>query len=184
MDCKYSRGFTIVEAVISLAIITIFVSMAAPGFFDLIRSNRLTAQMNHFVAAINYARTEAVMRKQQVFICVRSKDECRGGIEWENGWLVFVDENDNARPDKSEIIHQFDPLAEGYNLRPNVNASSLKFLPSGHVRRATGGLPLMTFRLCASDAAEGNLRERSREIVINATGRMRAQRGRSGKTRC
>lgn len=184
MDCKCSRGFTIVEAFISLAIITIFVSMAAPGFIDLIRSNRLTSQMNHFLSAINYARTEAVMRKQQVFICVRSKDDCGAGVEWESGWLVFVDENGNSRPDRAEKIHQFDPLAEGYNLRPNVNASSLAFLPSGHVRRGTGGLPLMTFRLCAPDAAAGNLRERSREIVINATGRMRAQRGRSGKTRC
>lgn len=184
MDCRYSRGFTLVEAVISLAITAILLGMAVPGFIDLIRTNRLTSQMNLFVAAINYARTEAVVRKKRVFICVRSGDDCGTGIEWEKGWLVFVDENDNARLDKDEQIQRFLPLDKGYSLRPNVNASALAFLPSGHVRRGTGGLPLMTFRLCAPDAAGGDLRERSREIVINATGRMRLQAGRPGKTRC
>jgi Tfp pilus assembly protein FimT len=97
---------------------------------------------------------------------------------WEQGWIVFDDSNQNSQVDAGETVRVFYPLKDGYSLSPNVNSNSLRFYPDGRVRRASKALPLMTFRLCAPSAADGNLKEYSREIVINATGRMRLQFGR------
>ena len=152
--------------------------VAAPAFTDLVRTSHLSAQTHLFISAINYARTEAIQRKQPVLMCVGIGESCQAGRKWEQGWLVFVDKNRNATLDNGELIQAFDALEAGYTLRPNVLASRLVFRGNGDVRRGRGALPLMTFRLCAPDASAGNLAERSREIVINATGRMRLQFGR------
>jgi len=178
MDCKNTFGFSFLELLASMAIVAIVLLLAAPTFTDLIRSNHLNAQAHLFISAASYARAEAIQRQATVYLCVRYRQRCRSDRSWQQGWLVFVDENRNAVLDDGELMRVFDALEQGYTLQSNVGASTLAFLSAGEVRRSSGALPLMTFRLCAPDAVAGSLVERSREIVINATGRMRLQFGR------
>ncbi|MEH6358549.1 MAG: GspH/FimT family pseudopilin [Pseudomonadales bacterium] len=178
MDCRKLLGFTLVELLVSLAIGAVLLFVAAPVFTSIVRAGYLSTQTHLFVSAVNYARTEAIQRKQTVFICARLNNHCQNNQKWEQGWLIFVDENRNGALDNDELIQVSGGFEVGYTLRPNVSASNLLFRSDGVVRRGTGALPLMTFRLCAPDAGAGNLAERSREIVINATGRMRLQFGR------
>ena len=184
MDCRDSQGFSLIELVCTVAISGVLLTQAIPSFTDLIRTNHLTTQSNHFIAAINYARSEAIKRNERVFICVRSGMQCSVSSDWEKGWLVFVDRNGNRVADVGEAVRVFDALAPGYVLRSNVNVSSLAFYENGSVRRGSGALPMMTFRVCAPDAKVGTINERSREIVINELGRMRYQFGREGVTNC
>ena len=184
MDCIETRGFTLVELVITLAIGAILMTAAAPAFTDLVRTSRLSAQLNNFARAVNFGRMEAIKRGRQASICVRSGDVCSNDGPWRNGWLVYVDEDGDSEVDQEELLISYDALPDGYSLTPNVNTNALRFSATGQVRRASGALPLMTFRLCAPDAEPGKLVQRSREIVINATGRMRVQYGREGITRC
>ena len=184
MDCIEARGFTLVELVIALAIGAILMAVAAPSFTDLVRTSRLSAQLNSFARAVNFGRMEAIKRGRTASICVRSGDACRNDGPWRDGWVVFVDQDGDSEVDPEELLMTFDALPDGYSLIPNVNTSALRFSATGAVRRASGALPLMTFRLCAPDAEPGNMAQRSREIVINATGRMRVQYGREGVTRC
>jgi len=185
MDCRYSRGFTLIELLVVLVIGAILLLLAIPNFSGLIRTSHLTTQSHSFITAAHFARNEAVRRNEHVLICARFLQECAAVADWENGWLVFVD-NGNNNVDEGEVIRVFDALSEGYSLQPNVAATWLKYSPDGSVRRGggSGGLPLMTFRLCAPDVKVGEFKERSREIVINATGRMRLQFGREGITKC
>jgi type IV fimbrial biogenesis protein FimT len=184
MDCNDSKGFTLVELACVVGISGILLMLAIPSFIDLIRASQLTAQSNHFIAAVNFARSEAIKRNDRVFICVRSGTRCDVTSEWEKGWLVFVDRNGNRLADVGETIGVFDALASGYVLRSNASVRSLAFYENGSVRRGSGALPMMSFRLCAPDAVMGEIKERSREVVINQLGRMRYQFGREGRTRC
>jgi len=186
MDCRDSRGFTLIELLVVLAIGAILLLLAVPGFSGLIRSSHLTTQSHNFITAAHFARAEAIKRNERVLICVRSLEVCGDVASWEDGWAVFIDGDGNGKIDDGELIRLFDALSEGYSLRPNVTATWLAYYPDGSVRRGGGssGLPLMTFRLCAPDATAGKLKGRSREIVINATGRMRLQFGREGVTKC
>ena len=179
MECINSRAFTLVELLVAISVAGLLLLLAVPSFFDLIRSNKLATQGTYFVTAINCARTEAIKRKTLVIICIRTGNACEtSNLGWEQGWLVFSDVNGNGKVEQSELIRAFAPLGGGYTLRPNFNVNRLLYYANGEVRKANGAWPMMTFRLCAPDAVDGNLSERSREFRVSATGRVRLQFGR------
>ena len=51
-----SRGFTLVELLVTLAVAAILLALATPSFADLLRANRLAAANNALVTALNVAR--------------------------------------------------------------------------------------------------------------------------------
>ena len=184
MECRENVGVTLVELVTAVAIGSLLLALAVPGFIDLLRSNHLATQLNSFVRAISLSRSEAVKRNRSVYLCPASGGQCLGGGTWERGGVVFVDQDGDLRAAAHETIGTYGALASGYSLKPNIRTPGLRFYPDGRVRRLSGALPLSTFRLCARDAAAGNLAQRSREIVINASGRVRVQPGRERLTSC
>ncbi|WP_045727374.1 Tfp pilus assembly protein FimT/FimU [Xanthomonas sp. GPE 39] len=67
------RGFTVVELMVTIAILAILVALAVPSFTALMRSNRLTSTANELVAALQLTRSEAVRLNGGVSLC-RSAD--------------------------------------------------------------------------------------------------------------
>ncbi|MGH8645914.1 MAG: GspH/FimT family pseudopilin [Gammaproteobacteria bacterium] len=95
-----SSGFTLVELMITLALAAIILSAAVPSFRDLVQNNRITAQVNEFVTALNVARSEAVKRGVSVRVCTSVNGaSCAGGGGWQQGWIVFSDIDGDATPD-------------------------------------------------------------------------------------
>ena len=43
--------------------------LAVPSFLDTMRNNRLVAQNNEFIGALNFARSEALKRSDFVSVC-------------------------------------------------------------------------------------------------------------------
>ena len=91
MKGSSSRGFTLIELMISLAMLAVLLGLAAPSFARMLASNRMATQTNEFTAALNLARLEAVRRAQSVAIRADG-----GGATFQGGWKVFTDANDNG----------------------------------------------------------------------------------------
>ena len=65
-----SKGFTLIELMVVLAILAIVAFIAVPSFTTLIRDNRVEAQAEELNALLQYARSEAVIRKIDTFVTI------------------------------------------------------------------------------------------------------------------
>ena len=178
-------GFTLVELMITLVVLAILVSAAAPSFIDLVRSNRVASQTNQFTAALALARSEAVKRNVPVFICKRNTagTACDNSANWEAGWIVFAHNDGDSTLDSGEEIRVFEGLATGYTLRNGVSAYDnwIRYQPRGDAVGSGGTATYSNlsntevFRLCSDDAAAA----KGRRINIIPSGRVNLVEGTS-----
>ena len=61
-----SKGFTLIELMIVLALVAILAFVAVPGFQMIVESNRQTSLTNSMLGLLNYARSEALRRSETV----------------------------------------------------------------------------------------------------------------------
>lgn len=154
---RYSRGFTLVELMIVLAIISVAAMVAVPSFSSLIERNRLTSSTNQLLGFFNGARVEAIKRNAIVRI-----DPVTAGA-WSGRLVAWVDENGDGNRADSEVFREFDPLPAGFSLAL-TGGGDVGFRPSG-LSRTAGTLNL---NLCPGAGKPG------RVIEIHAGGRMRS----------
>lgn len=161
-------GFTLIELIITLAIAAMVLAIGVPSFQGMMRDNRLTTQVNELVAAMNLARSEAIKRGRRVTLC-KSADgaSCAAGGGYQQGWIVFVDANDNAAVDAGEQVLRVKAAMEGgLTLTGNSTVQSyISYVAGGMSQLVTGGFQAGTLTLCAAPKA--------RLIIINSLGRAR-----------
>lgn len=88
-------GFTLVELMVTIAVMAILLSIAAPNFSDMLKTNRVQSQMRDLYSQLNYARSEAVSRRKTVLLCHSSNASTCGGT-WNNGWVVCIANSTNT----------------------------------------------------------------------------------------
>lgn len=87
---RVSRGFTLIELMVTLAVLAIIVGIAAPSFATLVQGNRSATVSQELLGALQLARSEAVKRRGLVQVCRRNAEgsACATGTDWSAGWLV------------------------------------------------------------------------------------------------
>jgi type IV fimbrial biogenesis protein FimT len=80
-----TRGFTLAELVTVVVIVGVLAALAAPSFAELIRSQRIKSTANDLMAALTFARSEAVKRNADVTVAAITVS---GTASWNNGWTV------------------------------------------------------------------------------------------------
>ena len=110
-----ASGFTLIEFAIVLAIVAILLRVAAPGMSRTVASRALAAQSSEFMAALRFARSEALKRGMVVTVCASlpagSQPACQGvrAADWRSGWIVFTDRERRGVRDVDDPVLRVQP---------------------------------------------------------------------------
>lgn len=99
---RSAHGFTLIELIVTIAIAGILLAVGIPSMRELIIETRLSGNVNQFIAAATFARSEAIKRGRPVTICrsvkaesgtntcvTTASGECLSS-DWCSGWIVIV----------------------------------------------------------------------------------------------
>ena len=152
------QGVTLIELLTVIAIVAILAAIGVPSFQETIVRNRMAAQSNEFLSALNFARSEAIKRGHSVTLC-RSTNatSCASTGGWESGWLAFSDPNGNGTMDTGDAsIRVWVALSAGFTLKGNTGVA-------GTIRYDARGMAQNTGHLlmCKSSQING-----ARAIIV------------------
>ena len=173
-----STGLTLVELMVTLAILAIVLSLGAPSLMNTLQSQAVASATQTLSADLRFARSEALKRGSLVELCGATATTASGGA---TTYSCLADPTGNARSDWSTDGWIVRDSTTGDVLRVSqkplgisgINASkaSLPFLPTGILQGLAANVvivPLMSNNTAATQVA-----------CVNTTGRARIVKGSS-----
>jgi type IV fimbrial biogenesis protein FimT len=166
--CAHARGFSLVEFLMSMTILSILAFVAIPAFSNVLRDSQIDSATSKLIGMLAKTRTEAITHRRRIGACRKASDaqQCAGysrfgSVEWESA-IIFQDLNQNNRLDLSEkIISVIDLSVDDISIRWG-RGDILFYDGDGTARGMSNG----TFQiLAASDLV--------REVIISLPGRYR-----------
>jgi type IV fimbrial biogenesis protein FimT len=160
-----TAGFTMVELLTCVALISTVTAFALPGMQSLLTRQQLSSARAELHTALMLARSEALDRGQRVALCPSSDAQrCNNSRQWASGYLLFVDLDDDRQRQPSEpILRVMDAHAQ-LRITSNVGRPVVIFHPNGS---AAG------FNTTLSLCALGNSQP-AQTLVLSNSGRLRS----------
>ena len=165
------RAMTVLELILTLAIISILTTIAVPAWHNGLAYGHRAAALNDLRASLAFARESAIVRGTTVALCTsRDHRHCDHG-DWGGGWIVYVDRNENYARDAGEpVLRVHAGLDTDDRLSGNrLIAHHVGFMRSGLMHGVHNGT--ITYR-----TTPPRLKLR-RCLIVSRSGRVRAGNG-------
>lgn len=173
---RRQRGFSLLELMVTITVAGILLAIAVPNFRDVIRRNQVSSASNELLAAMSYARTEAITRGQLVSICPSADGAActAGGKAYEPGWLVYTYPAGAASANKAYVAAD-DVLLRATSSRPGVSIQEgsgavITFGQQGQLRPNTPLAFVTCTRSGSSGTGESTTTVPGVGLVVNASG--------------
>jgi len=75
---KVSKGFTIIELMITVVVLSVLAALAAPSFLSIIEKRRLVGATDNLASLLQYARSEAIKQNQTIMLQFNAGSWCVG----------------------------------------------------------------------------------------------------------
>lgn len=156
-----AAGFTLVELLITIAILAIVLAIAIPNMNT--GRSLVVNQAREFKTALNFARNEAVNQSRVVIMCPSddaTADSPSCDETWHSGWVIFVDQDSDGVVDGDEILRRHVALEGAVTIAPTPAVTSISFDNQGFTDDASD------FLFCSdADKASG------RTVMLARSGR-------------
>lgn len=167
------RGFTLVELMVTVAVLAVILAIGVPSFTGIMHRNRLTASANELVAALQTAKMEAIRRNSRVVICPTANGtSCSGGSDWSRV-IVFADLNGNSIVNTDDtLIQDVTVNNTGTGITVPGGTTPIRYGADGRARigtATTGTISVVSSRLSTDNTRRVQLAG-SRVNVCNPTG--------------
>jgi type IV fimbrial biogenesis protein FimT len=173
------KGFTLVELLITMALVAILSALAVPSFQTLIKKNRVSVEAQRVLTTLFYTRMEAIKRNSLVSLCPSSDGlACNSELSWMDGWIIFSDRAKRGKldHDMDRVLRIGGPIKNGHLLYSTKHHKWFGYQPSGNSVGSSGS-GNTSFIICSPKGdVEG------RRVVVSITGRPRIDEG-IGKNR-
>lgn len=162
---QLQAGYSIYDLLVTSAVAGVL-SVGAVSMAGMAQDARLSAAVNQLMGDLNLARGEAIKRNTIIALC-KSDDgaSCSAHAAWNDGWIVFADDNNSHDVDAGEAVIRVQQELEGnLNLRYGETGtySYVRYNPSGEA------WPGATFSFCDSRGAA-----KAKAVIVYWTGRPR-----------
>ena len=161
-----SEGFTLLEALATLAVISICLALGVPSYRSFVERQRASTAMHLLTAHMASARSTAVSYRIPTVVCPSDRSGgCRTDGDWSQGWLMFFDADGNRQPDSRQDILRDEnaPIHPSLRIVSSAGRTQLRYLPDG---RSAGSN--ISVRLCREDKLLA-------QVIVNNTGRIRSE---------
>lgn len=154
---QIQKGFTLIELMVTIAVLAIAVSIAVPSFQGVIEESRVSTQTNTLISALNLARSEAVKRGNTVGLTA-------AGGDFAAGWCVHLEPGGCVA---ANMIRSFGPVT-GISFTP----THTRIIFDGRGTRSLPAAAAGTVEIdLQADACAAGDTDRRRQVEVGLTGR-------------
>jgi type IV fimbrial biogenesis protein FimT len=158
-------GFTLVEAVIALAVASVLVGTAVPAWTGAAEAAHASSAQAALLATLTQSISHAALTGSEVVLCPGDGTGCRDTTDWSGGWIAYADlDGDRSRDPNETMLHAESALSGQVHLRTTAGRKRLVFQPNGGNAGSN-----VTFTLC-----DGRGAGKATSLVLANDGRFRA----------
>ena len=156
-------GLGMIDLMVTLAVATLLLGIGLPAMTKLVAETRVVTRSNLVLGHLQYARHAAVVHRRPVIACPSTDQlRCNGSNRWDQGWIIFIDENNRGRPaSPADILRVVAP--EPALLMHSAGRTRVRFLPSGGAFGSN-----LSIRICDQRG-----RTPARAVIVSNPGRAR-----------
>ena len=162
-----ANGFTLIEAIISLLVVSVLLAIAIPAWSGVLSRTHAASARAALLASLSKAIGHAAITGTEVVLCPGDRGGCRNSFDWSDGWIAYADiDGDRKRGAGETLLRAQDPLPSRVRLLTSTGRRRLVFQPGGGNAGSNA-----TFLLCDARGPEEAV-----TLVLANTGRLRAAR--------
>ncbi len=135
-------GFTLVELLITILILSIMLTFAVPSFKETIDKNQVLVAANDLLADIRLARNEAIIQNTPITLCSSTNGTSCTATYFSKGWIILRNSDNIILSVRGKLsgADQMQNLDTG-----DIHSSGITYLPSGRRNQVSSPGELIIF---------------------------------------